>query len=53
MNTNCASPLAAGASCTNVITFTPQNTGALAATVSYFDSASSSPQTVALYGTGH
>ena len=52
MNTNCVSPLAAGASCMNVITFTPQSAGALAATVSYFDSASSSAQTVTLSGTG-
>ncbi len=49
----CANPLAAGASCTNSITFTPSVAGALAATITYTDSASSTPQTVALTGTGH
>jgi len=44
--------LAAGASCTNTITFTPASAGTLTATVSYHDSASSTPQTVALSGTG-
>jgi hypothetical protein len=49
----CSNPLPAGASCTNTITFTPQATGALAATVTYTDSASTTGQTVALYGAGH
>ncbi len=48
----CTNPLAAGASCTNTITFTPVSAGTLTATVTYMDSASSAPQTVALSGTG-
>jgi len=50
--TTCTSPLPAGSSCTNTITFTPQAAGALTATVTYTDSASTTPQTVALSGTG-
>jgi hypothetical protein len=45
--------LAVGASCTNTFTFKPASAGALTATVTYTDSASSTPQTVALSGTGH
>ncbi len=49
----CVNPLAVGASCTNTFTFKPASAGALTATVTYTDSASSTPQTVALSGTGH
>jgi subtilase family serine protease len=48
----CTNPLPAGASCTNTISFTPTTTGALNATVTYTDTATGSPQTVALSGTG-
>jgi len=44
--------LAAGASCTINVTFTPTVAGARSATVSVPDNASNSPQTVALSGTG-
>jgi hypothetical protein len=48
----CTNPLAAGASCTNSIEFKPTTTGTLAATVTYTDTATGSPQTVSLTGTG-
>jgi hypothetical protein len=48
----CVNPLAVGASCTNTFTFTPASTGTLTATVTYTDSASTTPQTVILSGTG-
>ena len=44
--------LAAGASCTTTITFTPTGVGARAATLAYTDNAAGSPQAVALTGTG-
>jgi subtilase family serine protease len=49
---NCGSSVAAAASCTITVTFTPAATGALSASVSIADNASGSPQTVALTGTG-
>jgi hypothetical protein len=49
----CASSLAAGAKCTVKVTFTPTATGARAATLSITDSASTSPQSVSLAGTGN
>jgi hypothetical protein len=49
---NCGSSLAAGASCTITVTFTPQATGTRAATVGIFDNAPNSPQAVTLSGTG-
>jgi len=49
---NCGTGLAAGLSCTVNVTFTPQAIGSLGANLSVFDSAPSSPQTVALSGTG-
>ncbi len=50
--TTCGSILAAGASCTISVTFTPTTGGALAAAVSIADNASVSAQTVPLSGTG-
>ncbi len=48
----CTNPLPAGSSCTNSFEFKPTAAGALTATVTYFDSATGSPNTVALSGTG-
>jgi hypothetical protein len=44
--------IAASATCTVSVTFTPTATGARSATISFADDAPSSPQTVALSGTG-
>ena len=49
----CGSSLAAGAPCTVSVTFTPKATGARSATLSITDSASTSPQTVSVAGTGN
>jgi len=49
---NCVGSLAAGASCTVNVTFTPTNVGARAAAVSVTDSAAGSPQAINLSGTG-
>jgi len=48
----CGSKLAAGASCTITVTFTPQAIGTLTASVSIADNVTGSPQTVGLTGTG-
>lgn len=48
----CGSSLAAGASCTVRVTFTPTDLGARYAGVTLADNAAGSPQTVALTGTG-
>jgi len=48
----CSSSLAAGASCTIEVTFTPSVPAAEAATLSITDNASASPPTVNLTGTG-
>jgi hypothetical protein len=48
----CGSTLAAGASCSISLTFTPLSAGSFAAQLSVTDSAAGSPQTVALSGTG-
>jgi hypothetical protein len=48
----CGSTLAANASCTISVVFTPTKTGSRAATVSVADNAAGSPQSVALSGTG-
>jgi hypothetical protein len=48
----CGASLAAGASCTITVTFTPATTGSLSAAVSVADNASGSPQGAALTGTG-
>jgi hypothetical protein len=49
----CATTLAAGASCTISVTFTPSAAGARSASLSIADNAAGSPQTVALTGTGN
>jgi hypothetical protein len=49
---NCPASLAANASCTVSVTFTPTATGARTAAVTLTDNAANSPQTVALNGTG-
>jgi len=48
----CGATLAAGATCTVSVTFTPTQSGARSGTLSVADDASGSPQTVALTGTG-
>ncbi len=48
----CGTGLAAGASCSITVTFTPQATGTIAATVNVTDNAAGSPQTISLTGTG-
>jgi len=50
--TPCSGTLAAGASCTISVTFSPTTTGTLMGTVTVVDSALNSPQTVNLTGTG-
>jgi subtilase family serine protease len=49
---NCGSTLSGGASCSIYVAFKPISTGAKAGTLSVADSASGSPQTVSLSGTG-
>ena len=49
----CGSSLAAGASCTVSITFTPASAASFTASVSIADNATGSPQTVTLNGTGN
>ena len=49
---NCGTTLAAGASCTVNVTFTPQQTGAESGTLEIADNAAGSPQIVSLSGTG-
>lgn len=48
----CGASVAAGASCVVTVTFAPAVPGALAASVNIADSASGSPQKIALTGTG-
>jgi hypothetical protein len=49
---NCGTSLAASASCTITVTFSPTSTGVKNASVSIADNAAGSPQTVSLQGTG-
>jgi hypothetical protein len=49
---NCGSILAPGKSCQIKVTFTPSQVGARTGTLSIYDNASNSPQTVSLSGTG-
>jgi len=49
---SCGASLAAGASCTIKVVFTPTTTGALTATLTVADNATGSPQTVGLSGIG-
>ncbi|MGH9537614.1 MAG: choice-of-anchor D domain-containing protein, partial [Terriglobales bacterium] len=51
-NNNCGTSVAAGASCTVNVTFTPSAASALTATLSVADNAAGSPHTAALTGTG-
>ncbi len=51
-SSNCPNPLPAGASCTISVAFNPQGAAAYTGTLLVTDSAGSSPQTVALTGTG-
>ncbi|WP_158789016.1 choice-of-anchor D domain-containing protein [Granulicella sp. L46] len=50
--TTCGESLAAGASCTIEVTFTPSSVASFTATVSVADSAAGSPQTASLSGAG-
>lgn len=50
--TTCGARVAAGATCTISVVFTPSATGSRSASVSITDNALGSPQTVALSGTG-
>ncbi len=50
--TTCGTTVAAGANCAISVTFTPTTAAAVTATLSVADSDASSPQTVALSGTG-
>jgi hypothetical protein len=50
--TTCGGSVAAGASCSISVTFTPAASGTRTANISVADSAAGSPQTVALTGTG-
>jgi hypothetical protein len=50
--TDCGSALAAGASCTVRVTFTPTQTGLRTGDLNFTDNAPGSPQSVALSGTG-
>jgi len=49
---NCNGSVAAGASCTISVTFTPGAVGTRTATLNVFDDGANSPQTAALTGTG-
>jgi len=49
---NCGTAVAAGASCTMSVTFTPTTAGSLSGSLSFADNAAGSPQSVSLYGTG-
>ena len=49
---NCGTSLAAGASCTLSVTFTPTAAGTLTGAITFTDNAAASPQKVSLSGTG-
>jgi hypothetical protein len=49
---NCGVSIAAGATCTVGVTFSPAATGAYTGTLTFTDDAANSPQTVSLTGTG-
>ncbi len=51
-NSNCGSSLGAGSSCQVTVTFTPSATGSVTGSLTVNDSDASSPQKVALAGTG-
>ena len=52
VSSSCPSTLAAGASCTASVTFSPKAQGSRSGTLSFSDSANNSPQTASLNGTG-
>ncbi len=52
VNPNCGTSLGAGSSCQITVTFTPSAAGAVPGTLTINDSDASSPQTVALSGSG-
>jgi hypothetical protein len=52
LSENCGSSVAAGASCSIVLSFYPTTSGAATAAVTIKDNAAGSPQTIALSGTG-
>ena len=52
MTTTCGSTLAAGVSCSVTLTFSPSAAGTRSASLTFTDGAASSPQSVALTGTG-
>jgi hypothetical protein len=52
MKSNCGSSVAAGASCTISVTFSPMSKGAKSGTVTINDSGSSKPMVIELTGTG-
>jgi beta-propeller repeat-containing protein/ASPM-SPD-2-Hydin domain-containing protein/centrosomal CEP192-like protein len=51
-NNTCGNSLAGGASCTINVTFTPTAAGTRTGTITFTDSAASSPQTISLTGNG-
>ena len=51
-NNTCGSSVAAGGNCTISVTFTPASSGSRTASVAITDNASTSPQLIALAGTG-
>ncbi|MDR3676720.1 MAG: choice-of-anchor D domain-containing protein [Acidobacteriota bacterium] len=51
-NNTCGSSVAAGGNCTVSVTFTPASSGSRTASVAITDNASTSPQLIALAGTG-
>jgi len=51
LSTGCGSSVSAGASCSFSVTFSPAAAGSRSATLSIFDNATGSPQTVTLNGT--
>ncbi len=53
LSTTCGAAVAAGASCTVSLTFTPTGNGTRTATVQLSDSVVGSPQSIALSGTGN
>jgi len=53
VTTTCGTSLAANHQCAAAVTFTPQGMGTRTATLNINDSASHSPQTVVVAGTGN
>ena len=51
-SSTCGTSVAAGASCTVAVTFSPTTTGSITGTLTFTDDAPNSPQTVSVSGTG-